>query len=189
MRRLGALLAAASLAASLLAGEGAAAGFADVTVSMGLTHNQAAAGSGHPMTGGAAAGDFDGDGLVDLFFTRTGGPAALYRNTGSAFEDVSTVAGFTESYSSSGVASGDIDNDGDLDLYVTTSQHNRFYLSMNDGAGHFTEQAVARGASIPAVSIPTWRGMGVAMGDYDADGYLDILTSDHSRPMTNTGAR
>jgi hypothetical protein len=31
--------------------------------------------------------------------------------------------------------------------------------------------------------------MGVAMGDYDADGYLDILTSDHSRPMTNNGAR
>jgi hypothetical protein len=183
--RLAALLAASLVVADVLA----AATFTDVTISAGLTHTQAAAGSGHPMTGGVTAGDYDGDGLVDLFFTRTGGPAVLYRNTGAAFEDISAAAGFTQNYSSSGAASGDIDNDGDLDLYITTSQHNRFYLYMNDGAGHFTEQAVNRGASVTAVGLPSWRGMGVAMGDYDADGYLDILTSDHSRPMSNNGAR
>src|SRR5688500_18453182 len=104
-----AFLPAIAFLASLLAFKAAAATFTDVTAAVGLTHNQAASGQGHPMTGGVAAGDYDGDGLVDLFFTRTGGPAVLYRNTGSAFEDVSTAAGFTQTYSSSGVASGDVD--------------------------------------------------------------------------------
>ena len=75
------------------------------------------------MTGGAAAADFDGDGLVDLFFTRVDGPDVLYRNTGSGFEDISAEAGFTQSLPTSGAAAGDIDNDGDLDLYVTASSH------------------------------------------------------------------
>ena len=48
------------------------------------------------MTGGAAAGDFDGDGLVDLFFTRVDAADKLYRNTGSGFEDISEAAGFTQ---------------------------------------------------------------------------------------------
>jgi hypothetical protein len=141
------------------------------------------------MTGGVAAGDFDGDGLVDLFFTRTAGSAVLYHNTGLGFQDVSAAAGFAQTFSTSGVASGDIDNDGDLDLYVTTSLHNRFYLYINDGAGHFSEQAAARAAAVAAPSGFTWRGMGVAMGDYDGDGYLDILTSDHSRPTSTNGSR
>lgn len=140
------------------------------------------------MTGGAAAGDFDGDGLVDLFFTRFGAPNVLYRNTGNGFEDVSVAAGFTEAVPTAGVAAGDIDNDGDLDLYATTTSHNRFYLYVNDGLGHFTEQAQLRGAAVQAAT-GTWRAMGAAMGDYDRDGYLDILTADHSRPMTNNGSR
>jgi hypothetical protein len=141
------------------------------------------------MTGGAAAGDFDGDGLVDLFFTRIDAPDVLYHNTGTGFVDVSATAGFTNTLPTNGVASGDIDNDGDLDLYVTANSHNRFYLYMNDGAGHFTEQAVSRGAEVQAAGSGTWRGMGVAMGDYDRDGYLDILTSDYNRPMSNNGSR
>lgn len=142
-----------------------------------------------PMTGGAAVGDFDGDGLVDLFFTRPGTTNVLYRNTGIGFEDISASAGFTQDLPSAGVSSGDIDNDGDLDLYVTATSHNRFYLYINDGAGHFTEQAGSRGAAIQAAGSSTWRAMGAAMGDYDRDGYLDILTADHSRPMTNNGSR
>ena len=142
-----------------------------------------------PMTGGAAVGDYDGDGLVDLFFTRPGAPDVLYRNTGAGFEDISAAAGFAATVPSAGVTSGDVDNDGDLDLYVTTTTHNRFYLYVNDGAAHFTEQAVARGAAVEAPEASTWRAMGTAMGDYDRDGYLDILTTDHSRPMSNNGSR
>jgi glucosylceramidase len=163
--------------------------FTNVAAASGLTHIQNATPGSEPMTGGAAAGDFDGDGLVDLFFTRVDGPDVLYRNTGTGFVDISSTSGFTQTLPTSGVASGDIDNDGDLDLYVTASSHNRFYLYINDGTGHFSEQAVARGAAVLASDSGTWRGMGVAMGDYDRDGYLDILTSDHSRSMTSNGSR
>lgn len=162
--------------------------FTNVTASLGITHVQNATPGAEPMTGGVAASDFDGDGLVDLFFTRVDAAPVLYRNTGSGFVDMSAASGFTQSFPSSGAAAADIDNDGDADLYVTASSHNRFYLYVNDGAGHFTEQAVDRGAAVQATS-GTWRGMGVAFGDYDADGYLDIATTDHSRPMTNNGSR
>ncbi|MCC6494566.1 MAG: CRTAC1 family protein [Pirellulales bacterium] len=179
----------AALLASCAAPAQSAPTFANVTAAVGITHRQATTSGVEPMTGGVAAGDFDGDGLVDLFFTRIDGPNLLYRNAGGAFEDVSAASGFTESLRSSGVASGDIDNDGDLDLYVTASSHNRFYLYINDGAGRFTEQAVERGASIPSQGSALWRGMGVAFGDYDRDGYLDILTADHSKPTSNNGSR
>ena len=165
-----------------------AATFTNVTAAVGITHVQSTTAGTEPMTGGAAAADFDGDGLVDLFFTRVDAADVLYRNTGSGFEDVSVAAGFTQALPTSGAAAGDIDNDGDLDLYVTASSHDRFYLYINDGAGHFTEQAIARGAAVMGEGS-TWRGMGVAFGDYDRDGYLDLLTSDHSRPMSNNGSR
>ncbi len=163
--------------------------FTNVTAAVGITHLQSTSPGTEPMTGGAAAFDYDGDGLVDLFFTRVDAPDVLYRNTGSGFEDVSIAAGFTQNLPTNGVAAGDIDNDGDLDLYVTTSSHNRFYLYMNDGAGHFIEEGDSRGAAVMGAGTSTWRGMGVALGDYDRDGYLDIMTSDHSRAMTNNGSR
>lgn len=159
--------------------------FTNVTAALGITHVHPAS---EPMTGGVAAADFDGDGMVDLFFTQVNSPSVLYHNTGNGFVDASAASGFTDTIPGSGVATGDIDNDGDADLYMTTSLHNRFYLYINDGSGHFSEQAVDRGAAVQATS-GTWRGMGVSFGDYDGDGYLDIATSDHSRPMTNNGSR
>ena len=131
----------------------AAATFTDVTASVGITHVQSAASGAQAMTGGAAAGDFDGDGLVDLFFTRVDDTDVLYRNTGAGFVDVSTAAGFTETLPTNGVAAGDIDNDGDLDLYVTGSEAYRYFLYINDGAGHFTEEALTRGASVAATGV------------------------------------
>jgi hypothetical protein len=162
--------------------------FTDATASLGINHVQKSVSGTQPMTGGGAAGDFDGDGLVDLFFTRVDGPDLLYRNTGNGFVDVSAAAGFTATLPTNGAAAGDIDNDGDLDLYVTASESTRYYLYVNDGAGHFTEQAVARGAAVTGTA-PNRKGQGVALGDYDRDGYLDILTSDHSRPTATSGSR
>jgi hypothetical protein len=162
--------------------------FTNVTATAGLTHVQAGSSGTQPMTGGAVAGDFDGDGLVDLFFTRLDRADVLYRNTGDGFVDVSAAAGFTQVLPTSGAAAGDIDNDGDLDLYVMGSETTRHYLYINDGAGHFSEQAVARGAAISSSGLNR-RGQGVAFGDYDRDGYLDILTSDHSRPTATSGSR
>lgn len=129
------------------------------------------------ITGGAAAGDFDGDGWVDLFVTRTDNTDILYRNLGNGqFADVSTTAfGATPiDAPTNGAAWGDIDNDGDLDLYVTTVGHTQHLLYMNAGDGTFSEQAIARGAEV-SDGIELTSGTGIALGDYDRDGFLDIF--------------
>lgn len=164
--------------------------FTNVTAEVGVGHVHSATNGQQAMTAGVAAGDFDGDGLVDLFFTRVNGTDALYRNTGSGFEDISAAAGFTTATATNGVAAADIDNDGDLDLVVMGSQSARHFLYINDGTGRFTEEAIVRGADVtsPAGALNR-QGMGVAFGDYDGDGYLDMLTTDHSRPMESNGSR
>jgi len=168
----------------------------------GISHVQSVNQFADPrvMTGGAAAGDFDNDGLVDLFFTRIDGPDKLYKNLGNGtFQDVSASAGFTANLPTNGPAFGDIDNDGDLDLYVSavvpqSATSNRYYLYINNGDGTFTEDAVARSADI-TTAVPT-SAMSIAFGDYDRDGYLDAMTSDwevlvsqsSSRLLRNQGA-
>ncbi len=192
------MLAAAVTALALWAGSGRAQAvvYTNVTAAAQINHVQNvgfAAGQQY-MTGGAAAADYDNDGWVDLFVTRLDAPDILYRNMGNGtFQDVSASAGFTANLPTNGPAWGDIDNDGDRDLYVTGSGTTRFYLYINDGAGHFTEQAVARGADIAGV---TRYGQSVTYGDYDGDGYLDIHTNDWgndtsvstSRLLRNFGA-
>ena len=115
-----------------------------------MQHPGNATGPGLLRTGGAAAGDFDNDGWVDLFVTRLNARPLLYRNNGGdgTFQDVAVAAGFTVALPANGPAWGDIDNDGDKDLYVTSSGGTRFYMYVNDGNGHFTEQAVQRGAAV-----------------------------------------
>ena len=106
-------------------------------------------------SGGAAAGDVDSDGWVDLYVTRLDVPDILFRNLGDgSFEDVSAAAGLSRfNLQSNGAAFGDIDNDGDLDLFVTTMGeasdpvNRRFYLFINDGTGRFREEALLRGAA------------------------------------------
>ena len=129
------------------------------------------------ITGGAAAGDYDGDGFTDLYVTRNDATDILYRNLGDGtFEDVTELAGLTLDVRSNGTGWADVDNDGDLDLYVTTFGGERFYLFINNGEGHFTEEAVERGASLLGTDIYT--GFSVAFGDYDRDGWLDIYTTE-----------
>ena len=164
-----------------------AATFTDVTAESGIDYVQwdgradATLGSIPLMTGGAAAGDFDGDGWTDLFVTRYGATDILYRNLGDGrFEDVSAAAGFTAPLATNGAAWGDIDNDGDLDLYVTGAGTSQFFLYTNDGQGRFVEQAAQRG--VAATDIDVRRGFSVTLGDYDRDGFLDLHTNDWGTP-------
>ena len=131
-------------------------------------------------TGGVAAGDYDGDGLVDLYVTRLDDRDILYRNRGDGtFADV-TAAAFGPAHlagvQSNGAAWGDIDNDGDLDLYVTSLFSHRFHLFVNDGAGSFSEEAVERGAATEGDDLHF--GFSAVFGDYDLDGYLDLHTTE-----------
>jgi enediyne biosynthesis protein E4 len=80
----------------------------------------AAAGIGHREYGmGACAGDYDNDGLIDLYVTNVGANA-LYRNTGRGrFAEVPNAGGADSTLWSTSCAFLDIDRDGDLDLFVT----------------------------------------------------------------------
>ena len=119
--------------------------------------------------GGAAWGDFDGDGDLDLAVTgdSDGSDAArIYRNDGGVFTDISAPLAPADDNGS--VAWGDYDNDGDLDLLQTGDDGGRDAISLiyeNDG-GTFIE--------VDAGLVGVSDGMG-AWGDFDNDGDLDIL--------------
>jgi hypothetical protein len=135
------------------------------------------------FTGGAAVGDIDGDGLVDLYLTRLVGRDTLYRNAGGRFEDITEAAGLGAfERHTNGAAFVDVENDGDLDLYVTAigraddPLNARYFLFINDGAGHFTEAAVERGAALDEPQNHSGGSIGV--GDYDRDGYADLYVTE-----------
>ncbi len=184
----------ALLAALLLAAHSRASTFVDVTAIAGLNHLQYDLPDPPTerdfqtyLTGGAAAADYNRDGWVDLYFTRLDGPDLLYRNRGDGtFEEVTASAfapGQLSSVQSSGAAFGDIDNDGDADLYVTSIKSNRYHLFVNDGAGRFREEAVARGAAIRG-DDPHF-GFSASFGDYDRDGFLDLHTTEWRLTLQN----
>lgn len=153
--------------------------FVEVAAAAHLLYDQATPGTppelpdARSASGGAAVGDFDGDGWPDLYVTRVDDSDILFRNLGDGtFTDQTAEAGLSESGASNGAAWGDIDNDGDLDLYVSVIDATRHLLFINDGSGHFTEDGVARNAVIANDQPHT--GWSVSFGDYDRDGWLDI---------------
>lgn len=128
------------------------------------------------MSGGAAAGDFDGDGWMDLYVTRINLPNQLFRNKGDGtFEEVGATAGVDLHSYSSGCAWADIDNDGDQDLFVLTFE-TRNYLYINDGTGHFEDQAVPRGVDLERF-LGKHPSSSAAFGDVDNDGDLDLMAT------------
>lgn len=155
------------------------------------------------MSGGAAAGDFDRDGDLDLAVTRIDKPPILYSNRGDGtFEDVSShsgIGGPSAPLGTSGVAFGDLDRNGCPDIYMTRVRKAHHVLFMNDCNGHFTEEALVRNAT-PVAEDTNVFGQGVTLGDYDRDGYLDVFVSEwrfkkpgvegrsHNRLLRNIGA-
>lgn len=141
------------------------------------------------MTGAVAAGDYDNDGFVDVFFTVYYGPSLLYKNNGDGtFSDVTRVTGVGPNLYGSGAGWVDIDSDGDLDLYVTTVGDIRHYLYINQG-GYFTEEAKQRGISLEFSSKRKLAGYTPVFGDYDQDGFLDVFTSEWILHSSITGSQ
>ncbi|MBD3348707.1 MAG: hypothetical protein GF400_05885 [Candidatus Eisenbacteria bacterium] len=154
----------------------------------------------HYTTEGAAWGDIDGDGWVDLYlasyerprsdtFTEYGAgyPDILYRNEKhGTFEDVTTEMGivppFGEHLSGRGVNWGDCDNDGDLDIYVSNYRLQENLLWRNEGGERFSNVAPVLGVS--GRETDGWWGhtIGSAWGDYDNDGDLDLVCANLAHP-------
>lgn len=133
-------------------------------------------------SGAAATADYDGDGLTDIYYARADGPDQLWRNLGNGtFKDFTAEANLSSTafHRSSAVAWVDIDNDDDLDLYIGTMAESRFYLYVNDGMGHYTEEAEERGLALyPTIPPYKTSTMTIAVGDYDKDGWLDLYTTE-----------
>jgi len=169
--------------------------FEDVTERAGLR------GEGYSM--GVAAGDFDGDGFVDLYVTSLSG-GTLYRNRGDGtFEDVTqklkaAVPGWTTS-----AGWLDFDRDGRLDLFVARymdwdfergalycgSPQVRAYCHPDNFKGaspvllHQKSDGTFEDVSAKAgIADPGGKSLGVAFADFDGDGFTDIfVANDNAR--------
>jgi enediyne biosynthesis protein E4 len=173
--------------------------FTDVTEHAGV------AGEGYSM--GAAAADYDNDGWVDLYVTGVTRNILYHNNKDGTFTDVTQkagVAGISDGRKLWSVSAAwiDYDNDGLLDLFVTNyldwSSENSHVcgpqvrrlscppslykgepniLYHNNGDGTFTDVSEATG-----IARHVGKGMGVAIADYDGDGWTDIfIANDNER--------
>jgi hypothetical protein len=124
---------------------------------------------------GADWGDYDNDGLLDLFVADRGGERNyLYHNTGNGSFSKISVGPMLKPMAGSQphVGSwGDYDNDGYLDLAVSYADRNLLYR--NNGDGTFTEVRRA-GFATDTVSDPYFFNT-VSWADYDNDGFLDLF--------------
>ena len=156
---------------------------------------------GTSLSTGCAFVDYDADGWLDLYVvnyvqfsteanrrcSRQGirtycTPEALpaeadilYRNNGDGtFTDVTKKARIAEAPGKGlGVVCGDIDNDGDVDIFVANDTTPNF-LYLNNGDGTFIEDALFAGVAL-GEDGRAYSGMGANLGDFDNDGYLDIV--------------
>jgi tetratricopeptide (TPR) repeat protein len=162
---------------------------------VGIISGVAAGASGGFQAGmGVACGDLDGDGLPDLAVTNFYGESTtFYRNLGGGvFGDQTAAIGLaaaSRSLLGFGIAVLDFNNDGQLDLATANGHVNDYrptlpyamptQLMAGVGGGHLVDASTAGG--------PPWRvprvGRGMAAGDLDNDGRLDLLVVAQGAPL------
>ncbi|MCX6605627.1 MAG: FG-GAP-like repeat-containing protein [Acidobacteria bacterium] len=124
--------------------------------------------------------DYDNDGKLDLYVSLNGwsGPLKnkLFRNVGGKFVDVSAASGADDGGDGFVSLWGDLDNDGFLDLVIANGvlkDGSVPQIYRNKGDGTFENVTKAAGLNEPA----QYGAIGIALGDYDKDGDLDILVN------------
>jgi enediyne biosynthesis protein E4 len=171
--------------------------FTDVTERAGV--------QGHSYGMGVATGDYDNDGLPDIYVTNFGENILYHNNGDGTFTDVTARAGVAVGGWSVGACFVDFDRDGRLDLFVTRYVDWEFsknpvcggsrpgyraychpdlfkpmthILYHNNGDGTFTDVSAKAGFS----RFPG-KGLGVAINDFDQDGWPDIFVANDSYPQ------
>jgi len=169
--------------------------FTDVTAQAGLAVE---------MYGvGVSVGDFDNDGNDDIYITCLGANH-LFRNLGnSKFQDVTAKAGVADPGFSTSAVWFDYDNDGKLDLfvahYVTWSVETDQYCSLDGKNKSYCTPQAYKGQSgtlfhnrgngtfenvtqKAGLNDPTSKSLGIALLDYDGDGWLDLFVANDTEP-------
>lgn len=171
--------------------------FTDVTEKAGVR--------GHSFGMGVAVGDYDNDGRADIYVTNFGRNILYHNNGDGTFTDVTERAGVAGSGWSASACWVDYDRDGRLDLIVARylewdfatnvwcGLHKPGYRSYchpdqfkpiahlafhNNGDGTFTDVSRASG-----IGLSPGKGLGVAINDFDLDGWPDILIANDSFPQ------
>ena len=143
---------------------------------------------------GVGAGDFNNDGLIDLFFTSNQGQNKIYLNEGNLkFKDVTAEAKIPEDGGwSTGVSVVDINNDGLLDIYIcrvgnyeTLHSKNQLLICQGidkNGVPYYKDEAHEYGLDFSGFSTQA------VFFDYDGDGDLDMFLLNHSVHQNGTFA-
>jgi hypothetical protein len=151
---------------------------------------------------GACAADYDNDGQEDLYLTNFGSNVLYHNNGDGAFRDVTEKAGVGFSSWGSSCGWADIDHDGYLDLFVVNYvdfavSNNKFCGSLVEGLRSYCHPNVYRGlpnvlyrnnrdgtftdiTQEAGVFTRAGKGLGIAFGDYNNDGWPDIYIANDS---------
>ncbi len=169
--------------------------FTDVTARAGLNK---------PMYGmGVAIGDYDNDGWDDIYVTGLGESRLFHNQHNGTFRDVTKEAGVNNTGFGTSAAWVDYDKDGKLDLfvcnYVEWSEKTDIYCSLDGRHKSYCTPAAYKGQSCrlfhnlgngrfedvtrkAGIYDSTGKNLGVAIVDYDMDGWPDIAVSNDTEP-------